>query len=98
MQILGSGPGCGFLSDLFGTSLMFISAKMKFSLAFHAVCGYAALIIMFCHLAWAILAIFNIGSCQKYFTKFSIYAWGMWMLAFISGVPRVSLWILNWFS
>ena len=90
--------GCGFLSDLLGTFLMFISAKMKLSLAFHAICGYSALLIMFCHLVWAILAIFNVGNCQQYFTRFSIYAWIAWMVAFVSGVPKVSSWILNWFS
>ena len=90
--------GCGFLSDLLGTSLMFISAKMKFSFAFHAICGYAALVIMLFHLTWAILALFDFKNCQKYFTRFSIYAWIAWMIAFVSGVPKVSLWILNWFS
>ena len=89
---------CGFTSDLIGTSLMFCFAKTKFSIAPHSVCGYLALLIMFCHLIWAILAMKNIKNCQQNFTRFSIYAWAIWIIAFISGIPKVSLMILNWLS
>ncbi|MFA5936598.1 MAG: HsmA family protein [Candidatus Paceibacterota bacterium] len=88
---------CGFASDLIGTSIMFFLAKTKFSLALHSVCGYSALLIMFCHLVWAILAVKNVGNCQRYFTKFSVYAWAVWITAFISGIPKVSSIILKLF-
>ncbi len=86
----------GFLSDLTGTSMMFYLSEVKFSLALHSICGYSALLIMFAHLIWAILAIRNIKNCQKYFTRFSIYAWCIWMIAFVSGIPKVSSTIINW--
>lgn len=89
---------CGFTSDLIGTSMMFLIAKAKFSLALHSICGYSALIIMFAHLIWAILAIKNIKNYQHYFTKFSIYAWTIWMIAFLSGIPKISSLILKWLS
>lgn len=89
---------CGFTSDLIGTSLMFLGAKAKFSLAFHSICGYSALLIMFAHLIWAILAIKGVGNYQHNFTRFSIYAWAVWVIAFISGVPKVSSIILGWLS
>ncbi len=89
---------CGFVSDLVGTSMMFYVAKIKFSLALHAICGYSALLIMFAHLIWAILAINNFKNCQRNFTKFSIYAWAVWIIAFFSGIPKVSSLILNWLS
>lgn len=85
----------GFLSDLVGTSIMFSVAKDKF--APHAVCGYIALGVMLVHLTWAILANCKVGNCQHYFTKCSIYAWGLWMIAFITGVPKVNKFILNLF-
>lgn len=88
----------GFTSDLIGTSMMFISAKVKFSLALHTFCGYSALLIMLAHLIWAILAIKGIGNYQKYFTKFSIYAWTIWMVAFVSGTPKISSLIVGWLS
>jgi len=86
----------GFTFDLMGTLMMFLSAKVKFSLALHTFCGYTALLIMLAHLIWAILAIKGIGNCQKRFTKYSIYAWIVWFTTFMSGIPKISNLILNW--
>ncbi|MCF7834598.1 TIGR03987 family protein [Candidatus Gracilibacteria bacterium] len=78
----------GFICDLIGTSIMFSVAEHKFSLALHSICGYLALIIMFLHLIWAILSIRKIGRYEEYFTKFSVFAWCIWLIAFISGIPQ----------
>lgn len=86
----------GFTCDLIGTSMMFSLAKVKFSLALHSICGYSALLIMLAHLIWAILAICGVGNYQRNFTRFSIYAWAIWIVAFISGIPKVSSLILSW--
>ena len=88
----------GFLCDLVGTSLMFCLAQVKFRLVLHSIAGYTALLIMFCHLVWAMLAIRKIKNFQYLFTRFSIYALGIWLLAFVSGIPKVSLLILSWLS
>jgi len=78
----------GFICDLIGTSIMFSIAQNKFSMTFHSICGYLALIIMLLHLVWAILSIQKIGRYQEYFTKFSVFAWCIWLIAFISGIPQ----------
>ncbi|MFA6386341.1 MAG: HsmA family protein [Candidatus Paceibacterota bacterium] len=79
----------GFISDLIGTSLMFLQAENKFSLTTHSFCGYLALLIMFIHLSWAILAHKKVWKFELLFTKFSIYAWLIWMVAFLSGIPKM---------
>ena len=76
----------GFLSDLIGTSIMFYIAEDRFSANIHSICGYFALIIMFLHLSWAILS-FRMPKYEKYFTRGSLLAWFIWVLAFISGIP-----------
>jgi len=77
--------GSGFVCDLIGTSIMFFTAKEKFALHLHTICGYSALVIMFLHLIWAILS-HKYPKCEIYFTRFSIIAWSIWLLAFISGI------------
>ena len=76
---------CGFLSDVIGTSVMMM--KSTGALNFYKVCGYSALIIMFFHLIWAIFSKVNVNY-EKNFTKFSIFAWMIWLVAFLSGVPK----------
>ena len=78
----------GFICDLVGTSLMFARATTKFSFSVHTFCGYSALLIMALHLSWAILALKKSGKYEQYFTRFSLMAWLVWLLAFFSGVPK----------
>ncbi len=78
----------GFFCDLIGTSIMFFKAEHKFPYNIHTFCGYAALLIMFLHLIWALLAILKHGKCEEYFTRFSRMAWLIWLLAFLTGIPR----------
>lgn len=87
----------GFASDFIGTSIMFVNAK-KFTLSLHSTCGYTALLIMSAHLFWAILALKNYKNCERNFTRFSIYAWAVWVIAFSSGIPKVSAIVLGWLS
>lgn len=79
--------GSGFLCDLIGTSIMFSVAKHKFELSIHSFFGYSALVIMLLHLLWAILAKINM-KYEEYFTKFSVFAWCIWLIAFLSGIPK----------
>ena len=78
----------GFACDLAGTNAMRISAATH-ALNWHTVCGYLALVIMFANLIWAILAICEFKKPQEWFRRYSIYAWFLWLVAFISGVPKV---------
>ncbi len=77
-----------FICDLFGTSIMFYRATDKFQFNLHSSCGYAALIIMGLHLAWALTALKYRGLTEQYFHRFSLIAWTIWLIAFSSGVPR----------
>ena len=77
-----------FISDLIGTSIMFCLTATKFELNLHSCCGYAALIIMGLHLVWAKIALRYHGRAEKYFHRFSVFAWLVWLIAFGSGIPR----------
>ena len=76
-----------FTCDLIGTAIMFFHSSQH-SINFHTICGYAALLIMGLHLAWAITAIKKQGRAERLFRSFSIYAWFIWLLAFITGIPK----------
>lgn len=76
--------GLGFACDLVGTSSMVIKAR-SLDLNFHGACGYAALVIMGLHFLWALIAIIKHGQAQKLFSRYSVYAWFVWLGAFISG-------------
>jgi uncharacterized repeat protein (TIGR03987 family) len=80
---------CAFISDWIGTSIMFCLATTKFQLNLHSCCGYTALIIMGLHLVWAKIALRYHGRTEKYFHRFSVFAWLVWLIAFGSGIPRV---------
>ena len=78
----------GYICDTTGTVFMFMISSHKFSLTLHTIAGYTAFLIMGGHVVWLILAIMEVGNCEKYFTKFSIIAWALWLIAFCSGIPR----------
>jgi len=80
-----------FSCDLVGTSIMFCLATAKFQFNVHSGCGYAALGIMGLHLAWALKAMKHHGRTEKYFHRFSVFAWLIWLIAFISGIPQASV-------
>ncbi len=77
----------GFLCDLTGTTIMWLNANSD-TINTHGACGYAALIIMLLHLIWAILALWRRGRSEKLFHRFSVYAWGVWLVAFYTGIPK----------
>ena len=78
-----------FVCDLLGTYLMFCRATIKFQLNFHSLWGYVALAIMGLHLFWALVALKYHGRTEKCFHYLSLFAWLIWLLAFISGIPRI---------
>jgi len=76
-----------FLCDLTGTTIMWLHATNN-TLGIYGFCGYAALIIMFLHLIWALLTLKKRGQPEKLFNRYSIYAWSVWMIAFYTGIPK----------
>lgn len=78
-----------FICDLIGTCLMFCQASIKFQLNLHSLSGYAALMIMGLHLFWALMALKYHGQTERCFHYLSLFAWLVWLIAFISGIPRI---------
>lgn len=79
-----------FACDITGTSLMSLMASQNASheANMHMVCGISALLIMCLHLLWALFTIWKKGRAAKLFHSFSLYAWMIWLLAFITGIPK----------
>ncbi len=74
----------GFCIDFLGTSIM-ADQHPGLATTVHGHLGQGALIFMFAHLVAAIIVLFKKGSCQKLFSRFSVYAWSLWTLALFSG-------------
>ena len=78
----------GFIFDLLGTAYMISRATTNSSMGAHAFFGFAALFIMFLHVLWALSALRKQGKAEEYFTRFSRFAWGLWIIAFVTGIPK----------
>ncbi len=77
-----------FIFDALGTLQMAaISTNFLQDATFlilHSLLGVAVLIIMLVHLLIAVL-VFVFEEYQYYFSMFSVYAWLLWMVAFLTG-------------
>ena len=73
----------GFLADLAGTSMM--AQRATGELTLHGSLGFLALMIMFIHLVWAFKSIQGGRRAQEFFHAYSVKAWLIWMIAFVSG-------------
>ena len=78
----------GFTCDIIGTTIMRLLATTH-TLNLHTAGGYTALLIMGLHLIWAILAIRKFKKAHVLFKTYSIYAWILWILVFITGIPKI---------
>lgn len=79
--------GIALVTDTSGTVLLCIIAANRWEFSLHTVSGLVSLTIMALHFFWAILANTIHGRFEDYFKRFSLYAWGIWLTAFISGLP-----------
>lgn len=77
--------GVGLVCDIIGTTMMAIISTIPWYRNTHGYCGYLALIIMLVHFVWAILAITKNGRYEKLFNKWSVWAWSVWVIAFVTG-------------
>lgn len=82
LLVFGAGLSC----DILGTTLMSLKTK---GIIFnnHTVLGIVSLFVMTTHFIWAIKAIRGNVQSQKFFTRFSPFAWLAWLFAFLSGIP-----------
>lgn len=79
--------GFGLTADIAGTVFLCVAVSEKWIFNLHTVSGLLSLVIMAIHFLWALLAIKNRGKFELYFNRFSIKAWLLWLVAFISGIP-----------
>ena len=80
--------GIGFLCDITGTALMGVIAQ-RYDLhnTAHALTGTIAVMLMLIHLLWAIYTLaYGNDQSKRTFSRFSVFVWGIWMLAFLSGM------------
>ncbi len=54
---------------------------------FHGTMGWLALAIMATHFVWAIKALLKKGHAMARFHRYSPYAWVVWLISFVSGIP-----------
>lgn len=79
--------GAGLLADISGTIFLCAISAVSWKFTLHTVSGFVSLIIMALHFSWAFLAHAAHGKFEAYFNRFSVYAWLLWLVAFISGIP-----------
>jgi len=79
--------GVGLLADISGTIFLCVLHSSEWEWNLHSISGFAALVIMALHFVWALLAVTRKDSFEEKFNKYSVYAWLLWLVAFISGIP-----------
>lgn len=81
--------GLGLAADSAGTIFLCVMTAARWQFTFHTVSGLVSLLIMGLHFVWMILALKKGGAFENYFNRFSIYAWLIWLVAFVSGLPFI---------
>lgn len=73
-----------------GTATFFVCVLKAKTLipTFHGVMGWLALLIMALHFFWALKALKHGGTALARFHRWSPAAWVIWIVSFISGIPR----------
>ena len=78
--------GIALAADLSGTMLLCMTASAQWKWNLHTVTGFLSLFIMAIHFLWALMAIMARGRYEHYFRRYSTSAWGLWLIAFVSGI------------
>lgn len=76
----------GLAADITGTIFLCMAATTQWTLSIHTISGFLSLLIMAIHFMWALLAVTIGGRFEEYFNRYSIPAWCIWMVAFVSGI------------
>jgi uncharacterized repeat protein (TIGR03987 family) len=80
--------GLALIADLTATILVCAGAPGGWTWSLHTTTGLVSLVIMTVHFAWGVSAVAAQGEYEAYFTRYSLYAWSLWVVSFISGIPR----------
>ncbi len=77
----------GLLFDSLGTHMMFRIANEVLTLSLHSLTGVLALGLMIVHALWATVTVLrNRPKELARFHRYSLVVWGIWLLAFFSGM------------
>lgn len=79
--------GIALVADTSGTIFLCAINTTKWTWTYHTISGLTSLFIMALHFTWAFLALTVGGRFEAYFNRFSIFAWLLWLTAFVSGIP-----------
>ncbi len=80
--------GIAFTADLCGTVLLCIPSSKRWELTIHGAAGFASILLMGLHFAWALMA-FKKPAYEMYFSRWSLCAWSIWFISFITGIPNM---------
>ena len=73
--------------DVSGTFFVCVLGAKSWIPNFHALMGWLALLIMSIHFIWAFGALRKKGRAMARFHRWSPWAWAIWIVSFISGMP-----------
>ena len=79
--------GIALTIDTVATIIVCVGVSPIWTFNLHAITGFASLIIMALHFIWAVCAFTVHSRFMAHFNKYSLYAWFIWLIAFISGIP-----------
>ena len=77
--------GVGLASDMIGTFAFCATVTDVWRPTPHILTGTASLVIMALHFLWAVLAMRRGGRSKALFQRWSIPAWTLWLVSFLSG-------------
>ena len=80
--------GIGLGADISGTVFLCVAAASKWTFTLHTISGLVSLLIMALHFGWALLSMMLGDKFETYFKRFSLFAWFLWLIAFVSGIPQ----------
>lgn len=78
----------GITADVVGTSLMeHIAHLTGHHNELHTITGFAAVVLMLIHAAWAVWTYFR-GSlrAKEHFSRFSVVVWSIWLVPYCIGI------------
>lgn len=79
--------GTALACDASATVFLCGFGRIQWVWTVHTVSGLLALVIMALHFIWAVISVMKGGNAADRFHRFSVWAWLLWLVSFISGIP-----------
>lgn len=80
--------GLALLTDATATVTVCWLLTGYWSWSFHTLVGIASLLVMGLHFLWALGALTYRGRLETYFRRYSLAAWSVWLVSFVTGFIR----------